>query len=157
MRLTIAFRLSIVLGLLATRGIVASPTTAAARPGALAGQVASPAGTPISSVAIAVIAPNGQIKFALSGARGRFVVSPLPPGRYTIWAWSRGFALYQIRNLRIAPGHKSSLDILLRQEPADDLPGGAARIAARHLGLTFSGSFESPEVTSQGSPTPWSK
>lgn len=86
------------------------------RAGALAGQVSSPAGAPMSSVAIAVIAPSGQVRVAVSGKGGRYLVGSLPAGRYTVWAWSKGFALYQDSNLRIAPGHKSSLDILLRQD-----------------------------------------
>jgi hypothetical protein len=141
-----ALRLSFVLTLLAARGVMAAPMSQVPRPGALAGQVSSPAGAPISSVAIAVIAPNGQIKFALSGERGRFVVSPLPPGRYTVWAWSKGFTLYQGFNLRIAPGHQSSLDILLRQEPPGNQPEGTALIAAGDPGLPAGRSQQWPGV-----------
>jgi len=100
--------------------------------GVLAGQVSSSAGAPIPSVAIAVIAPNGQIRVAVSGEGGRFLVNSLPAGRYTVWAWSKGFALYQDSNLRIAPGHKSSLDILLRQDGSSGGPGDGPVLITAH-------------------------
>lgn len=132
---------------------IAAPPSQGARPGELAGQVSSPAGGPISSVAIAVIAPSGQIKFAVSGMGGRFVVSPLPPGRYRVWAWSKGFTLYEA-NLRIVPGRRRSLDILLRQERAAESPERAPLIAKRDPAVSRSGSSESPQAGSQDSPIP---
>lgn len=153
MKLAIVGWFCIAVTLFAARGIVAAPPSQGARAGELAGQVSGPAGAPISSVAIAVIAPRGQIKFALSGAGGRFIVSPLRPGRYRVWAWSRGFTLYEA-NLRIVPGRRQSLDILLRQEPVAQPTGGVPLIAKHEPPIPPSGSNESPEVGSPDSPTP---
>jgi hypothetical protein len=79
----------------------------------LSGEVRDLSGARISGVAIAVIAADGKVKFTVSDRVGRYLITDLQPGRYTVWAWSKGFALYENNSLLVRRGRDSTFDIPL--------------------------------------------
>lgn len=86
----------------------------------LSGEVRDYSGARVSGVAIAVIGADGRLKFTVSDHDGRYLGKDLLPGRYTAWAWSKGFALYENNRLLIRHGRHATLDIPLEvgiQEP----------------------------------------
>ncbi len=104
-------------GLLALATSLAVDQSAAA---GLSGEVKDYSAAPIAGVAIAVIGTDGRVKFTLSDPDGRYFVKDLLPGRYAVWAWSKGFALYENSSLLVRLGRAATLDIPLEvgiQEP----------------------------------------
>jgi len=91
----------------------------------LRGEVKDYSGARIAGVAIAVIGADGRVKFTVSDPDGRYFVKDLLPGRYTVWAWSRGFALYEDSSLLVTPARDAALDIPL--EVGNPKPGTSGR------------------------------
>jgi len=77
----------------------------------LSGEVRDDSGAWISGVAIAVIRADGRVTFVVSDPDGRYFVKGLLPGRYTVWAWSKGFSLYEGNSFSVRRGRDARLDI----------------------------------------------
>jgi hypothetical protein len=85
-------------------------------------------GARIPGVVIALIAQDGKVRFTVSDRDGRYLVKDLPAGKYLVWAWTKGFALYERGSISVGRGRNIALDIRLEVEnqqpmvPGRELP-----------------------------------
>ena len=83
--------LSMICGVLLLCG--ALQATAQAQAGSVHGTVTDPSGAVIPSSTVTLTSKDGASRNTTSGAKGAFVIDRLEPGRYTITAAAKGFAL----------------------------------------------------------------
>jgi hypothetical protein len=100
-------------GLLLALILFAQSLAAQQATGALRGRITDQLGAVIVGATITVVDAKGAIKSAQSNGEGSYVVSDLPPGRYTVRASATGFAVYEKTAIEIAAGSRVGLDIRL--------------------------------------------
>ena len=107
---------------------------AGAATGGLSGQVTDSRTKAVAGIVVAAIAQDGSVKFAVTDRKGRYAISRLPAGRYTIWAGGAGLPLYENTHLAVAGGRSKVLDIRLQR--ASPKPSEASfEVAASSLSV----------------------
>ncbi|MGH9590961.1 MAG: TonB-dependent receptor domain-containing protein [Terracidiphilus sp.] len=81
--------------------------------GSIHGTVTDPTGAVIPSSAVTVAGADGQAHTAVSGASGAYAVENLAPGSYTVSVSAVGFANSAPRNVVVAGGKLSIVDVAL--------------------------------------------
>lgn len=84
----------------------------------LKGVVSDPSGAAIPGATVTVSAQGGFVKLVNSDADGKFTLSGIPGGRYTIRVSSVGFSLFEQANFEIAPGKQITINAKLNIEAA---------------------------------------
>jgi outer membrane receptor protein involved in Fe transport len=86
----------------------------------LAGSVAATDGTPVSGARVTLVAQNRSFG-ATSDASGRFSLSNVPPGTYSVFASAPGYAPLSERSITIVPGTAATLALVLSRATTDSL------------------------------------
>jgi uncharacterized membrane protein YgcG len=81
--------------------------------GTLRGQVTDPSGAVVTNATVAVRAPGGQTLSATTNRGGAYEVGNLAPGRYTVTANAKGFAVFAEEGVEVAAGQVAQFDISL--------------------------------------------
>lgn len=117
---------------------LALPIVAAAQTaGSLSGTVRDPSGAALPGAALRVTGPalQGRTLTAHSDAAGRYLLSPLPPGDYTVETTLDGFAASVHREVRVGVHEDVVLDVALAlsaiEETVEVVGGGAALEVSR--------------------------
>lgn len=84
----------------------------------LKGVVSDPSGAVIPGAAITLTGPNGFTKVAEADAEGKFTISGIPGGKYTVRVSSVGFNLFEQPNFEIPAGKQISITVRLNIEAA---------------------------------------
>ncbi|MGH9769893.1 MAG: carboxypeptidase-like regulatory domain-containing protein, partial [Blastocatellia bacterium] len=100
-------------GLLSILLLCAQPLLARQPAPALRGQVMDQLGAMIVGVTVTATNSAGEAKSTKTDNEGVFVISGLPPGRYTVRAEAAGFAVHENTTVEIAAGRPASLNIKL--------------------------------------------
>lgn len=101
-------------GLLLAFMLVAASAAAQTVSGTLSGLVTDASGAAVAGANIEVKDLDRNTSFrTTSNETGFYVVTPLPPGRYSVTAERAGFRRYQLEQLTIATQQKAALDIAL--------------------------------------------
>lgn len=89
--------------------------------GALAGAITDPSGAVVADAEIKVVNQvTGEVRSAVSGTNGSYVVSLLSPGVYRIESQKSGFKLAVKQDVRVLVTETSTLDIQLEIGSADE-------------------------------------
>jgi hypothetical protein len=104
-----------VIGLAAPASAQSSTTT-----GTMRGQVTDPSGAVVANATVAVLVSGGQTHSATTNRSGNFEIGNLAPGKYTVTANARGFAVFVQNDVEVAAGQVAqfniALDINVKQE-----------------------------------------
>jgi hypothetical protein len=85
----------------------------------LAGVVTDPNGAMVPNATVAAVsAETGLKKTATSDAAGRYTLPFLAPGLHTVTAEAAGFAVTELRNVRLEVAQTATLDLALRLQTA---------------------------------------
>ncbi|HLY18996.1 MAG TPA: carboxypeptidase regulatory-like domain-containing protein [Bryobacteraceae bacterium] len=84
---------------------------AAPGPAKLTGMVTDPSGASIPGATVTVTGAQGFVKAAQADAQGRYTVDGLLPGKYTVRAMSKGFALFEKTDVDLTSGGAAKIDI----------------------------------------------
>ncbi len=89
------------------------PPSAVRSLGTLRGQVTDPSGAVVPGATVTATGPEGTVKVASTNQEGRYVISGLPDGKYTVRALAKGFAPYDKTDVEVTSGRAQTLDIRL--------------------------------------------
>ncbi len=109
--LALGLALEVTLGL----ALVTTPVVAQAL-GTLHGQVIDPSGSAIPKASVVVSGPNNVVKVADTNDNGEYTIAGLPAGTYTVRVTAPGFTLFEKKDLAIATGRPTALDVKLTVE-----------------------------------------
>ena len=88
--------------------------------GTLRGQVTDPSGAVVTNATVAVLVSGGQTHSATTNHSGGYEIGNLAPGKYTITANAKGFAVFVQNEVDVAAGQVAqfniALDINVQQE-----------------------------------------
>ena len=87
--------------------------TAAQNPASLSGVIADPTGAVIPNAVVVVTAADGNRVSTTTDGVGRYIISTLPPGTYSITASAPGFASAIRDKVVLTPGQKATTDLQL--------------------------------------------
>src|SRR5262245_29450480 len=94
--------------------LISQPSQAQSFNASLLGDATDSSGAAIPNVVIVAInVANNQRTEARSDATGRYAVSPLQPGEYTVEASAPGFKKFMQTKVNLAVGQQARLDISL--------------------------------------------
>ncbi|MGA2004713.1 MAG: carboxypeptidase regulatory-like domain-containing protein [Terriglobales bacterium] len=97
-----------------------TPALAQSAAGSLHGQVVDPSGAVVANATVAVLQSGGPTHSATTTRTGGFEIANLPPGKYTVTANAKGFAVFVQNDVNVLPGQASqfniSLDIQIQQQ-----------------------------------------
>ena len=93
--------------------IPATAVMAQTTPGSLHGTVADPSGAVIPQAVVTATSSSGQKSSATTDNVGNYHIQGLAPGRYTISADAKGFAVSEPQTATLAAGRAMKLDIAL--------------------------------------------
>ena len=82
--------------------------------GTLRGQVTDPSGAVIPGATVTATASTGQTKTAQSDGQGGYEFNGLAPGKYTVSAVARGFAVSEPQDVEVGAGPAARLNIQLQ-------------------------------------------
>jgi Carboxypeptidase regulatory-like domain len=82
----------------------------------LSGAVRDRSGVTVAGAAVAVIRPDGRVRVAVTDAAGRYAVTGLEPGRYAVWAYTKGYGLYENSAVHVKGAAGQVLNIRLPDE-----------------------------------------
>jgi Carboxypeptidase regulatory-like domain len=82
------------------------------------GVVTDPSGAAIPGASVTLSGPSGLVKTAESDAEGKFTISGLPGGRYTVRISSVGFTLFEVQNFAVDAMKQISINAKLNIESA---------------------------------------
>jgi hypothetical protein len=71
--------------------------------GSLNGQITDPSGGAIPAAMVTATGAQGAVKAAETNLEGRYTISGLAPGKYTLRASAKNFALFE-KNVEVAAG-----------------------------------------------------
>jgi carboxypeptidase family protein len=86
---------------------------------AVHGQVTDPSGAAVGSADVRIAGPSGKAS-ARTDAEGRYRVAGLAPGTYAVAVTKDGFAPYETRPLKLAPGRDEAVDVRLALAPVEE-------------------------------------
>lgn len=137
-------RLALSVALILCSPYLAAQTVA----GQISGLVTDPSGAAITGAAVVVtdIDRNVTLRSA-SNESGFYLISPLPPGRYTIRAEKAGFRAYVVESIPIATQQKAELNIALQVGSVSEsvtVTGGAQLVDT--TSATLSGVVENKRI-----------
>ncbi len=122
---------------LALTSVLASAFAAAAAQ--LSGTISAADGTPVAGARV-TLAGSGNPHQALSDKAGRFVLTGLAPGTYSVAADARGYSPLGGRTVQIADGDGNEIDLVLSRAQASSLTTiGSVRANGRQLLSTAPG------------------
>lgn len=81
--------------------------------GTLRGQVLDPSGAVVANATVTVMQTGGATHSVATNRNGGFEIGNLPPGKYTITANAKGFAVYAQNDVDVAAGKVSEFAIAL--------------------------------------------
>src|SRR5664279_958319 len=84
--------------------------------GSLHGQVTDPSGAAVTKADVQLVAPDGKIVTTTTSQTGTYEVKGLASGKYGIKVTAKGFALYEVDGIDVAPGQSQKIDISLSIE-----------------------------------------
>jgi len=97
-----------------------SPGQPTGTTGTLRGQVTDPSGAVVTNATVAVSVSGGQTHSAATGKSGGYEIGNLAPGKYTVTANAKGFAVFAQNDVAVAAGQVAqfniSLDINVQEE-----------------------------------------
>src|SRR5208282_2852658 len=114
-RISLFFALFSLLLSLSTQAAFAQTAT-----GGVRGQVVDPSGAAITGARVKVTSATGQVTSADAGRDGSFEVKNLPPGKYGVLVFSKGFAPFEILDFDIPAGPSQKLDVSLSIEVQEE-------------------------------------
>ena len=79
----------------------------------LHGTITDPSDAAIPGASVTASGADGTVKTGTSDALGRYVLSGLPPGTYTLRVGATGFTLFEKAGITVAPGQSQGLDAKL--------------------------------------------
>ena len=79
--------------------------------GTLRGRVTDPTGAVIPQATVAASDANGNKTTAITDSQGRYEISGLPAGPYTVTTVAKGFAVSTEQNVMISAGQVQQFDI----------------------------------------------
>jgi hypothetical protein len=89
-------------------------------PGTLSGTILGPEGNPLPGVTVTAKSPVSQRKTAETQQNGTFTISNLPSGSYNIEIRAVGYRSVAERNVDVAVGTRTTLNITMeRSRPKD--------------------------------------
>ncbi len=96
------------------------PPQATGTTGTLRGQVTDPSGAVVTNATVAVLVSGGQTHSATTSKTGGYEIGNLAPGKYTVTANAKGFAVFVQNDVDVAAGQVAqfniSLDINVQEE-----------------------------------------
>jgi len=102
-------------GILVLLCIFCSSASAQTYTSTVFGNVRDESGAALQAVGIQIVEENTQsTRNAMSGRNGAFVVSALPPGRYTVTASLAGFRKSTLTGVQLNVGGKTRLNLVLQ-------------------------------------------
>ncbi|MGH9567459.1 MAG: carboxypeptidase-like regulatory domain-containing protein, partial [Candidatus Angelobacter sp.] len=104
---------SIVIVFAVILALTAFPLAAQTATGALRGRVTDPSGAVIPGASITAIAADGKKTTTTTNHSGVYEIKSLPPGKYTVSAVAKGFAVDNEVDVNVAAGPAQSFDIAL--------------------------------------------
>src|SRR5664279_611951 len=84
--------------------------------GSLHGQVTDPSGAAVTKADVQLVAADGEIATTTTSQTGTYEVKGLASGKYGIKITAKGFALYEVDGIDVAPGQSQKMDISLSIE-----------------------------------------
>jgi len=97
-----------------------SPAQSPGTTGTLRGQVTDPSGAVVTNATVAVLVSGGQTHSASTSKTGGYEIGNLAPGKYTVTANAKGFAVFVQDDVDVAAGQVAqfniSLDINVQEE-----------------------------------------
>ncbi len=81
--------------------------------GGITGVLRDPSGAVIPGASVSVSGPPGLVKSVITGVDGRYSITGLAAGSYTLRASAQGFGLFEAAGLAIGAGQPLTLDISL--------------------------------------------
>src|SRR5208282_994447 len=122
--LTLAILIPVTLvGLAAPASAQSTAQSSAQSPGTtgtLRGQVTDPSGAVVTNATVAVLVSGGQTHSAATSKTGGYEIGNLAPGKYTVTANAKGFAVFVQNDVDVAAGQVAqfniSLDINVQEE-----------------------------------------
>jgi hypothetical protein len=84
--------------------------------GSLHGQVTDPSGAAVTKADVQIVGPDGKVFRATTSQTGTYEGKGLAPGAYGIKVSAKGFALYEVDGINLAPGQSQKMDISLSIE-----------------------------------------
>ncbi|MBB5059423.1 iron complex outermembrane receptor protein [Granulicella aggregans] len=117
--LILRLRTALALALFITFGLT-SLSAQAGPTGSLQGAVVDQSGRAVKGAAIALISPSNDPRTAVTNGEGRFVVTGLPLGTYTVEVSAAGFAQEERQNVVVTSGNTADLPIALRLASASE-------------------------------------
>ena len=103
----------IVFAALAALSLLGVGQALAQTPGSLRGQVTDPSAAVVPNTTVQVTGA-GVTRNAKTDGQGRYAISGLPSGAYTVSAAAKGFVTFTQQNVNVAAGQATSLDIALQ-------------------------------------------
>ncbi len=91
--------------------LLALPANAQSGTAYLHGLVTDPSGAAVVGADVQLTAPDGATLRTKTGKDGTYQFKGLAPGKYSLKAQSKGFALYEVDDLEIASGQSQKADI----------------------------------------------
>ena len=82
--------------------------------GTLRGQITDPSGAVVPGATVSATTPGGQTKTAQSNGQGVYEFNELAPGKYTVSAVAKGFAVSEPQDVQVAAGPAIRLNIQLQ-------------------------------------------
>jgi hypothetical protein len=96
--------------------ILASPSFAQTSSGTLRCQVSDPSGGAVTQATVLVTSATGQMQAVQGNPDGIYEFKGLAPGKYTVKAIAKGFALYEQQGVEISAGQVQKLSLSLQIE-----------------------------------------
>src|ERR1700679_3915108 len=95
-----------------------SPAAETASTASLHGLVTDPSGAFVSGaeVALQATAVGGPNQTGITGQEGRYVITNIAPGTYTLRITAAGFAVFESRPIRFAANRAQTFDVRLKLE-----------------------------------------
>jgi hypothetical protein len=83
-------------------------------PGSIRGQVSDPSGAGVPGASVQAVSSSGQTSSGVAKTDGSYEIRGLAPGKYTVRAQAKGFALFEQQSVEILAGQGKKLDIALQ-------------------------------------------
>src|SRR5208283_5348856 len=82
--------------------------------GTIRGQVSDPSGAGVPGASVQAVSSSGQTSSGVARTDGSYEIRGLVPGKYTVRAQAKGFAIFEQQSVEIVAGQGKKLDIALQ-------------------------------------------